>query len=101
MIYRYEITDSASFSHFDGNEFKNSVSRHWMTDEDGFKYPCDEGVDFEDRTPPDYIHDYKVTILVETNAEELTVNTMRGIIALAHDSLLTRQYMDGIPHKGR
>ena len=97
MIYRYEITDSASFSHFDGNEFKNSVSRHWMTDEDGFKYPCDEGVDFEDRTPPDYIHGYKITISVDTDAEELTAGTMRDVIILALKSLSARRYDDGIP----
>lgn len=100
MIYKYEITDSASFSHFDDAEYKNKVSRHWMTDENGFKYPSDNGVDFKDMTPPDYIHGYKVTITVETNAEELTVGTMQEIIALAHGSLPFR-YKDKIQHKGR
>ena len=101
MKYKYKITDSASFSQFDNEDYKNKASRHWMTDENGYKYPSDEGVNFEDRTPPDYIHDYKVAILVETDAEELTAGIMREILRLAYDSLRLRQYHDGIPYEGR
>lgn len=97
MKYKYEVTDSAYFSQFDDMEYRNTVARSWLTDESGYKYPIDNGVDLKDATPPDYIHNYKVTVLVETNAEELTSGIMRNILRLVCDKLLCK-YRDGIPH---